>query len=67
MQSGIITQLSDVISATDADIAFADQMRQRHFNGIAEPAHRRGIHRHITQDQSAVRTENTVDAVEEHS
>ena len=65
VQSGIITQLSDVISAIDADIAFADQMRKRHFNGIAEPAHRSRIHCHITQDQSAARTEYTVHAVEE--
>ena len=30
VQSGIITELPDILSAVDADIALADQMRKRH-------------------------------------
>jgi hypothetical protein len=65
VQSRIFAELLHLIPAVHMNIAFTLQIYQRYLSFIAEPSSESGTHSHIAQYKSAVRTEDTVHAVEE--
>ena len=63
VKSGVFAKLSDVVSAVNADISFADKVSKRHFDIVTEPSYCCGIHGHITKHQYSAGTKHTADAV----
>lgn len=63
VKSGIFAQLTDFLSAIYFYITLACKMYQRHFNGVAEPAHCCGSHGHITKHKSSAWTKHTAHTV----